>query len=101
MVERYPHTFTLKLLGALVKDAQGNIINGVPVTNLIVKGRAKVAGLGQNTILAENGDVTPFSHTITFSLFDENFDNGRVVWQGKTYSIIRFRKYQNRCKIWV
>jgi len=101
MVERYPHTFTLKLLGALVKDAQGNTSNSTTIIELTVKGRAKVAGLGQNTILAENGDVTPFSHTITFPLFDENFDNGMVIWQGKTYSIIRFRKYQNRCKVWV
>lgn len=101
MVERWPHTFTLTLPEASNKDAQGNVIDGEDMLQLVTQGRAKEAGGGQATILAQNGDISPCSYTLTFPWFSQDFTNGQVLWKGKVYNIIRFRQYQNRCKIWI
>jgi len=101
MVERYPHNVTLQQIGGDIQDSNGNVISQPPTLELQVKARVKVAGLSQNTLLAENGDVVPFRHTISTPFFTQDFTNGIVVWQGQSFPIIRFRQYQNRCKIWI
>lgn len=101
MVERWPDTFTLTMPNASVKDAQGNVINDGDLITFETIGRAKVAGLGQGTVQAENGDIMPTSITATFPYFDDDFSNGQLLYNGRKYDIIRFKKYQNRCKIWV
>jgi hypothetical protein len=101
MVERYPHTFTLIIPAQGIKDAQGNVINQPPILEKVVNGRAKTAGNSHNMILAENGDVLPYSHTISFPFFTEDFTKGIVRWNGRDFPIIRFRQYQNRCKVWI
>lgn len=101
MVEKWPHTFTLILPGESTKDSKGNTVDIAPIVTLETIGRAKVAGMGQGTVNAENGDVMPTTHTMTFPWFSQSFANGQLIYKGKTYNIIRFENYQQRCKAWV
>lgn len=100
MVEKWPHTFNLILPGAPAKDANGNSVDTIPIATLTTLGRAKVGG-GQNEIISDNGDTTPYNHSVSFPYFSQDFTNGILIWRGKEYSIIRFRVYQNRCKAWI
>lgn len=101
MVERWPHTFTLTKPNVSIKDAQGNMSDNGDLNTFETIGRAKVAGMGQGTIIAENGDVMPTTHTVTFPWFEDDFANGQILYNGRNYNIIRFEQYQNRCKAWI
>lgn len=101
MVERWPHTITLTVKSEVSKDTKGNPIEGSELATLTTPARAKILGANQNTVLATNGDVMPTSHTISFPACNDDFSNGQVTWNNRLYSIVRFHKYQNRCKIWI
>lgn len=100
MVEKWPQTFELILPGTPAKDVNGNSIDVAPIATLTTLGRAKVQGQSSE-IITDNGDVTPFRHTVSFPYFSQDFTNGILIWNGKEYPIVRFRIYQNRCKAWV
>jgi hypothetical protein len=105
MVERWPHIITLKKPAELVQDDSGYISLGTSVvTELIVNCRVKFGGSGVgNSMLStpENGDVIMGGYTISLPEITEDFSNGNVEWDGKTFNIIKFHQYQGRCKIWI
>lgn len=105
MVERWPHIITLIPPIDYVQDANGYISASTNlVEEITINGRVVMDGSGPGRsmlIVGENGDVVNASATISLPEIEGDYNKGQVVWNGKTYSIIKFNRYQARCKIWI
>jgi hypothetical protein len=105
MVERYPHTIILAKTFDHVKDGDGYFSLGTSTPESItIQCRIVQMGAGPGRSMVGNsemGDVIVPSFTVSLPLIEGDYSKGTVTWNEVQYNIIKFYKYQARCKIWI
>ena len=105
MVERYPHTITIKRSYDYVKGSDGFFSLGTSSPDEItVQCRVVQMGAGPGRSMVGNsemGDVIIPSFTCSLPELEGDYSKGTVTWNGVEYNIIKYYRYQARCKIWI
>lgn len=105
MVERYPHTLILRKRSDYIQSNGGYFEAGTTLLNeMTIQGRVVELGAGPGRSMigvSETGDNLVPTLSVSLPLMNEDFSGGTVTWEGRTYNIAKFKKSQERCKIWI
>ncbi|WP_417444642.1 hypothetical protein [Joostella sp.] len=93
MLKRYPHSAQIKYTTSI--DDGSGIPTTEPVTIDIEEGRYDPTG--QNT----NLDYSAKFYCPTLSVNRFQYDGAKLVFAGKTFSIVNLFNYQTHCEIWL